>query len=60
MLEERAMTASDELQQWLMMNVGSRQAEECLAIVERVIAERTQALEDQLEDEKRGVDRREE
>lgn len=53
------MTAWDELQQWLMMNVGSKEAEECLAIVVKVIAEKTAALENELEDEKRGVDLRE-
>lgn len=33
------MSALDELRQWLIMNVGSREAEECLALVERVVAE---------------------
>lgn len=37
---EREMTAHEELQEWLMLNVGSRQAEECLDLVDRVIAER--------------------
>jgi hypothetical protein len=34
-----AMTAWDELQEWLMMNVGSKEADECLAIVARILAE---------------------
>ena len=36
------MNAWDELQQWLIMSVGSKQAEQCLAIVERVIVERAE------------------
>lgn len=33
------MSARAELEGWLVLNVGSREAEECLAIVERIIAE---------------------
>ena len=31
-----------EFQEWLMMNVGSKEAEECLALVEKVIDERAE------------------
>lgn len=34
------LSAWDELQGWLVANVGSKEADECLALVERVIAER--------------------
>ncbi len=33
------MTAWDELQAWLKLNVGSKEAEQCLALVSRVVAE---------------------
>lgn len=33
------MTAWDELQEWLMLNVGSKEAEQCSEIVLRIIAE---------------------
>ncbi len=48
------MTAWDELQQWLMMNVGSKQADECLALVEKVIVERRLASGDWSKVEMRG------
>lgn len=42
------MTAWDELQQWLMMNVGSKKAEECSDVVKRVVAERLQTASHEL------------
>jgi hypothetical protein len=34
---DHPMTAWDELQQWLMLNVGSRESDECSEIVKRIV-----------------------
>jgi hypothetical protein len=36
-MTEEQRKAWGELQAWLMMNVGSREAEQCLAIVAKII-----------------------
>jgi hypothetical protein len=36
-MTEEQQKAWNELQAWLMMNVGSREADQCLAIVARII-----------------------
>ena len=49
------MTAWDELQQWLMMNVGSKEAEECLKLLSAAIDEKIANI-DPLEQHRRFVE----
>ncbi len=39
------MKAWDELQQWLVMNVGSKEADECLEIARRLVLETVNRLD---------------
>jgi hypothetical protein len=43
------MTAWDELQQWLMLHVGSKEADECSEIVKRIITDAFASVEIRVE-----------